>query len=709
MYIKKHFKRAAAALLALLLLCSCAKPQNSEGSPKSSSGADAVADAPPAEQKYTTEKLTPEGIEVKAGGAYYLPLGEGKYVPAGDAAWRDYLNGKEFSALESFSMPFVAVDCGDSALVYVMENPYRANVRFTSDPDIRLELVGEESSLAPSEDNTVRVYTTENSAPAVARAYKSYVEETRDILTLAEKAEKNPNIAKLYGAPHIYLWGDFLLSEEDVKWQALIKAADSPALAHVSRLLADTEDGGQFAEVLNTISGQDYVDKYQRSVILRGISTALAREDFYDSSLFTASSAAMKSLLAKGEKKLNPAERIELNKNALYESLSGVFEPVDGWYDDASADILDEMKAAGIDNAWIGLNSWAQAYNSPKLDDAAVKNNYLIGPYDSYHSIHKPGEEQWETAKFPDLTLYESASVENEKGEKISGFQNTGRKLNPTLAMPAVKERVQAIMETGVQFNSWFVDCDATGEVYDDYSPKHPTTKQQDVAARLERMDYIADEYGMVVGSEGGNDFAANSIAFAHGIELPTFAWMDKDMSANKESEYYLGKYYSPTGGVPEKFAKPVPIKESFRKLFLDMSYQIPLFKLVYNDSVISSYHWDWSTLKITGEAENRMVREVLYNVPPMYHLDRAEWDSCKDKITAHHAVWSAFSKKAITQKMTRFEQLTDDRLVQMTGYGNDLQAVANFSATGYSYEGTELPPRSVLIIDGGKKQIYTP
>ncbi|MBY6825572.1 glycoside hydrolase, partial [Clostridium botulinum] len=180
------------------------------------------------------------------------------------------------------------------------------------------------------------------------------------------------------------------------------------------------------------------------------------------------------------------------------------------------------------------------------------KAGYLIGTYDSYHSIHKPGEEQWITAKFNDKSLFEEATVAKKDGKKIEGFQGVGRKLNSTLAMPSVKERVTSILNTGLQFNSWFLDTDGTGEIFDDYSPNHITTEEEDIKARLERMDYLQKEYNMVVGTEGGNDFASKNIAFAHGIETPSFSWMDEDMNKNKDSEYYVGRYYSNTNGVPE-------------------------------------------------------------------------------------------------------------------------------------------------------------
>ena len=213
----------------------------------------------------------------------------------------------------------------------------------------------------------------------------------------------------------------------------------------------------------------------------------------------------------------------------------------------------------------------------------------------------------------------------------------------------------------------------------------------------------------LVIGSEGGNDFSASTIAYAHGIELKTFSWMDEDMNSNKDSKYYIGKYYSPDGGVAEHFSKRIPIKDQYYTIFADPKYDVPLFKLVYNDSVITSYHWDWSTFKIQGATQDRMIREVLYNVPPLYHLDSAEWEKYKEDIASHQKVWSSFSKQAITKEMTDFKYLVSDGSVQKTVYGNTLTAVANYSAAPYMYEGREILPHSVYITENGKSTLYTP
>ena len=189
-----------------------------------------------------------------------------------------------------------------------------------------------------------------------------------------------------------------------------------------------------------------------------------------------------------GQGERSPYRQIRLNQNALAVNMPDVFHPVNTWLEKETTGLLTEMKEAGIGQAWIGLNSWEQAYVKPELARQAEKQGHLLGAYDSYHSIHEPGKEQWITAKFSDAGLYEDAVVTGPDGEPVKGFKNVGRKLNPTLALPAVKSRMGEIMGTGLPFGSWFVDCDAFGEIYDDYSPEHDTTQEQDLAARMERL-----------------------------------------------------------------------------------------------------------------------------------------------------------------------------------------------------------------------------
>ncbi|WP_246011039.1 hypothetical protein [Brevibacillus nitrificans] len=56
---------------------------------------------------------------------------------------------------------------------------------------------------------------------------------------------------------------------------------------------------------------------------------------------------------------------------------------------------------------------------------------------------------------------------------------------------------------------------------------------------------------------------------------------------------------------------------------------------------------------------------------------------------------------------MTDFAILTEDRLVQRTSFGADLQVIANFSASDFSYENQIVKAHSALVIDGKETTIF--
>ncbi|KRF58839.1 hypothetical protein ASG99_27270 [Bacillus sp. Soil768D1] len=644
------------------------------------------------------------------GDGYMLPLNQGKHIPSTDPVWKNYLSEEKMKVIEAFSMQFFAVDKSAYSLVYIIKNPYNSEVVFNTENDIEFTFNHEFPAINEQKEYGFRIYVAEKNPVDVAKTYKNYLIEQGNFKTLGEKMEENSNIEKLYGAPHAYFWDRTVISEENIKWAKLRESFPEKLRLWIQGLLTTkVEDGAGLSSVFDDLNNLDYVDKYTGTEIVKGLSAVMQLKEFYNPEIFTDADKETQRLLNKGIDNVNPVELIDLNKRLLKSVLGNAVDPIENWADANTVDVIKDMKDSGLEQMWLGLDDWQEGFIKPELVKEAEDLGYLIGSYDSYHSIHEPGKEKWETAKFKDTSLYENATVTNKEGNKIEGFQGEGRKLNPTLALPSVEERMTSILNTGLTFNTWFLDTDGTGEIYDDYSPEHITTEKEDIQARIKRMEYLQKEWDMVVGTEGGNDFANKTIAFAHGIEMPAFSWMDEDMSKNKESEYYIGRYYSSKGGVPELFSKQIPVKDKYKKLFLDSNYTIPLYKLVYNDSVITTYHWGWGTLKIEDEISNRMLYEILYNIPPLYHIDKHEWEKDKETILRHSKVWSNFSKKAIMEEMTNFKIISDDRLVQMTEYGKALSVVANFSEDEFNFQGDTIPGKSLLIIDGKSKTIYTP
>jgi hypothetical protein len=93
-------------------------------------------------------------------------------------------------------------------------------------------------------------------------------------------------------------------------------------------------------------------------------------------------------------------------------------------------------------------------------------------------------------------------------------------------------------------------------------------------------------------------------------------------------------------------------------------------------------HHWSFDSLKFRDVAATRELMEILYLVPPMYHLSRATWLERKDRIVRHVKFWSPLHRQLATALLTRFEWLTEDRMVQRTTFHTatgDVKITVNF------------------------------
>ena len=658
--------------------------------------------------------------------ALTIPFHQGKYIPATDTTWTTHLNGRSYPGMEGLSMQFLAPVTGRKAAVFMITNPFNNEIRF-HDAGGRLAVEFEHEYPATVDERSYGfiIHITDASPTAIAKSYRKYVMETRGITTLEEKAVRNPNIRKLYGAAHFYVWSDEFLSAENIRfkelidfWKAQLAEKGSNPSKHLFSLFGRPRSGSgnEFLNQWKNIVSSSYLNKWQTGLIVRSLNEVLSYRNFYDEASWrTVVPGKWNRNELNDIRELNETALYRFNKLAFYAAFGDYTQTIDHWGNGVSLDMLNEMQEAGIHRAWLGLNEWKPAFIHPGFVKKAVELGYLIAPYDSYHCIHEPGKEQWTTAAFDDPGLYETATVTDKNGKKARGFLGIGRKLNPTLAFPAVQRRVEGILGQGMAFNSWFVDCDGTGEFLDDYTPGRMTSQEDDMNARLKRMAWLSREKKMVVGTEVGNDFCAGVIAFAHGMTTPVIAWSDPDMRKNKDSEYYTGSYFSITGGVPSKFSKEVPVKPIYRYVYLDPRFNLPLFQLVYNNSVITSHHWEWGTLKIPALRREREIAEILYNVPPLYHIDRQEWAKHKNEIIHHVREFSQVHSKAVKMEMLSVDFPDETREIQVTrfGMGNrvSLELTANFSTEMYRWMEWDIPPLALLIrdLEEGTAEVYVP
>lgn len=649
--------------------------------------------------------------------AYILPLFEGSYVPADHAEWLAFLTKRSpMSTTEGLSMPFWGLDCGGNTLTYMLTNPFNNELAFEDHGGrIAVRLTHEFTTNRQTKEYGLLIRLGKASPVEPAKQYRRWLIERGQFVSLRDKIKRVPDVEKLLGAAHIYLWGSALISRHDVlDWQRfpteLAQQGRAPRPSPGKRIWELMDP--QVRETLAEAASLKRPYAYMRREIANELSELLQRRDFYEESAWQGIQppAEALELLKKGVGRLSEPQLRRLNCLLLEAAFRDAFVRSDLWGDGVSVKMMDKFAQAGFDRLWLGLNSWQGGFNHPRAIKRAKDLGYLIATYDSYHSVHHPEEaDTWPTAQF-DLQLYQTGAVVRADGARRPGFKRKGYALSPIAARPYVEKRVADIMDTLAEpFNSWFIDCDAYGQLFDDYSELHPATQQDDMNARLERMAWIRDAYALVIGSEAGAAYSAPVIHYAHGMMTPVVGWGDPDLRKDKESKYFLGRWWPPDG--PAVFVKQVPLKQAYYTTYYDPRFRLPLYQTVFHDSVVTTHHWGYGSLKFKDQADTVELLELLYNVPPLYHMNLDEFEKHKARMKAHYDFFSLLHRESALLPLTDFAWLTSDRMVQRTVFGDRVEMVANFAEERFDYGGTLIPGRSILArrLDTGDTQVFTP
>jgi len=626
-------------------------------------------------------KLTwPVVVPGKNVDALILPRGEGNWVPVEDADWMRDLAGDPENANavnEEFSLPCWGLALRGGTFTCILPNPFNSELTYLSrDGRLGFRIVHAFTRLDREKVYGCVVRIGGPSPVEPARQYRAWLVQQGGFVSMADKIKQTPRAERLPGALQAYLWG-LPFEAGDVKdWDGFMRrltelpgaAADSPSAHLWSRL----PPAGQKA--VRNLLASEWKDEYSKSEVTRAFSGLISRGG------------------------LTPEQMMEV--------FPAQFAPASDWGGGISVRFLKMLSAAGIDRACLTLGDLNSGDGKPEVARAAEAMGYLYAPYDSYDSVHRPGQvDTSDTAQF-DAELFKTGGIMRADGTLAAGFGGKGRWLSSRAARPWVEKRVGGKM-AAIPFSAWFVDCDAAGQWFDDYSPAHPGTQAQDVAARIDRMRWIARTYGLPVGSEGGSALAAGAVHYGHGVLTPAIgAWDDPDLE-NEKSKFNLGGWWPPE--CPEVFFKRVPIKPKYLRRFCDPRFRLPLYQVVFHDSVITTHHWGTPSLKFKDTLATTALLEQLYNVPPLYHLTVDEFTKQRERVVAHYRFFSPLHRRLATRAMTDFRWLSDDRLVQKTVFTDGTEVIANFGKTPVDVEGSQVPAGTVVSRWNAETASYTP
>ncbi|MCQ2446488.1 MAG: glycoside hydrolase [Clostridia bacterium] len=212
------------------------------------------------------------------------------------------------------------------------------------------------------------------------------------------------------------------------------------------------------------------------------------------------------------------------------------------------------------------------------------------------------------------------------------------------------------------------------------WSEEHPQTRREANEHKKELLGIAHDE-GLFCGTENGREDFLGEFDYSEGM-------MSITHFRSPDAGRRMTTLYSPD-----------EIEPNILKYALNPAYRIPLWEMVYHDCSVSYWYWGDSSNCCPSLFETRDLFNVLYGLPGLYSFRAADWELLKAQILASYEKIDPVARASEGSRMTAFEWLTEDRLVQKSTFGELLSVVANFSDHPFIYEGHEIAPMGYLVI----------
>jgi len=347
---------------------------------------------------------------------------------------------------------------------------------------------------------------------------------------------------------------------------------------------------------------------------------------------------------------------------------------LDVWHQgDLTADLIARLQEAGIRKAIVAKPRGGDAPVTqgiePDAISAAVEAGYLIGGYHNDSWI----QGRW-IARDPSL---KDAAVLPAGGE----FKYTGNAWDakgrldrcPAAHASVFRKKSRKAREAGL--NYFFTDCTTTGgAIRECYHPKHPLQRNAGAAQLNAAVQAAADE-GAVVGSERGKWWATATTHVFEGIET----LID-----------YAGPYYG-KGDATHWVGPYLEGNPGFTELFLGYDFnparRIPLFQLVYHDSVYCTRRWNQDPGRDHSLWNRHELITILYGTAPLIFMHpkagnvigTPAWENVKDRYLQSYRNVCGWHEKIGFDEMTNHRFLSSDRMVQETRFASGSGMVVNF------------------------------
>ncbi|MCE7625663.1 hypothetical protein LZT00_19330 [Vibrio fluvialis] len=156
--------------------------------------------------------------------ALLLPFSEGMRIPTDNRAWSDFLidNYSGANTTQDLKMPFWTAQQGANFVSVQLLSATNNTLTF-SQADERLDMQADHQFTALNEHDPFQVrLSLGKHALDGAKAYRQWRKQHQQSTPLQQQVAHNPAISRLIGASQVYLFGQGLLSTQDVRdWWGL--------------------------------------------------------------------------------------------------------------------------------------------------------------------------------------------------------------------------------------------------------------------------------------------------------------------------------------------------------------------------------------------------------------------------------------------------------------------------------------------------------
>lgn len=338
--------------------------------------------------------------------------------------------------------------------------------------------------------------------------------------------------------------------------------------------------------------------------------------------------------------------------------------------------IISKFKTEGINKALFLLAGWNRAgYDREHIDvwppnefaggveglkhlsNKAIKQGYLFSLHDNYQDF------------YPDAPSYDEKYImkEEDGSIKLGGIWDGGLcHLICSSQMKNLLERNINLIQNSISINSYYLDTITASPLYECYDASHPITRKEDKLNKLEVLKFLV-ERGLVVGGEGGTDWAIPVCTFFEGLPGSAVG--------------YFSGIESPDFGIAT-----------------------PLFNLVYHDAIVC--YWQHGQPFGREDHVNHILHDLLTVQPSSWSIVYEQFEDLFPLIKQVYLLLGKLHERLAFNKMIKHEFISEDLAVQKTYFDNGTEIIVNFGITSFSIDKYRIPPKGFVIFFNEKEVI---